>query len=119
MTTVLVVDDDDLFRALTVKLLQRPGRDVLSAHGTTQARALARAHGFAIDLLVTDVVMDEGDGVALARHLTGRRPTLKVLFMSGYGNAMAAFQAPNRAFLGKPFTPTAFEQAIDDLLSRL
>jgi DNA-binding NtrC family response regulator len=118
MITVLVVEDDDLFRELTVKLLRRPDRDVLAARGSAQAMIEARAHGFAIDLLVTDVVMHEGDGLALARRLAGRHPALKVLFMSGYGpEAMtAAFRAPNRSFLEKPFTPATFARAIDDLL---
>jgi two-component system cell cycle sensor histidine kinase/response regulator CckA len=119
--TVLVVEDDDLFREMTVKLLQRPDRTVLSAADAATALQLARRHGAPIDLLVTDLMMDEGDGLRLARTLAARHPALKTLFMSGYGQeAMraGARAAPNRTFLEKPFSPDALERAVESLLGR-
>ena len=118
--TVLVVEDDDLFREMTVKLLRRKGRDVLAAPDATQALAQARSHGRPIDLLVTDLVMEEGDGLLLARNLLRRHPAMKVLFMSGYGQqAMRSLEAPDRTFLEKPFTPASLERAVEELLAAL
>jgi two-component system cell cycle sensor histidine kinase/response regulator CckA len=112
------VEDDDLFREMTVRLLQKPRRTVLAARGMFQAVVQARAHR-RIDLLVTDLVMDEGDGLVLAGALSTRHPALKVLFMSGYGQeAMhaAALEAPDRRFIEKPFTPVALGRAVEELL---
>lgn len=117
--TVLVVEDDDLFREMTVRLLKREGRAVLAAPDATQALAQARRHG-PIDLLVTDLVMEAGDGLGLARNLARRHPDLKVLFMSGYGQEVmrtAALAAPDRTFIEKPFTPATLERAVEGLLA--
>lgn len=119
VTTVLVVEDDDLFREMTVRLLERAGHRVISARGRAQALAQAGDRDTAIDLLVTDLVMEEGDGLALAADLTGRHPALKVLFMSGYGReAMhaASLTSDRRTFIEKPFTPAILEGAVARLL---
>lgn len=118
--TVLVVEDDDLFREMTVKLVQRPGRTVLAAADPAAALKLARRHGKRIDLLVTDLVMDEGDGLALAHALAVKHPALKTLFMSGYGeSALRAGieETADRTFIEKPFTPDALESAVERLLA--
>ena len=118
--TVLVVEDDDLFREMTVKLLRRDGREVLAASDASQALALARKKGGPIDLLVTDLVMEEGDGLVLAGDLLCRHPAMKVLFMSGYGQqAMQSLAAPDRSFIEKPFTPATLERAVEELLAGL
>jgi len=117
--TVLVVEDDDLFREMTVKLLKREGRAVLAAPDAAQALVQARRHG-PIDLLVTDLVMEAGDGMVLARNLARRQPALKVLFMSGYGQEVmraAALATPDRTFIEKPFTPATLERAVEGLLA--
>jgi two-component system cell cycle sensor histidine kinase/response regulator CckA len=118
--TVLVVEDDDLFREMTVKLLQRPDRTVLFAADAASALQRARRHGTPIDLLVTDLMMDEGDGLRLARTLAARHPALKILFMSGYGQEVmraGGLEASNRTFIEKPFSPAALERAVEALLS--
>jgi two-component system cell cycle sensor histidine kinase/response regulator CckA len=118
--TVLVVEDDDLFREMTVKLLRREGREVLAAADASQALQEARRHGGPIDLLVTDLVMEDGDGLVLARTLARRHPALKVLFMSGYGMQVmrsASLDAPDRTFIEKPFTPATLERAVEELLA--
>jgi DNA-binding NtrC family response regulator len=116
--TLLVVEDDDLFRDMTVKLLRRDGRQVLAAPDAARALLQARRHGGPIDLLITDVVMEAGDGLVLASDLLRRHPAMKVLFMSGYGQqAMRALRAPDRTFIEKPFTPVALEQAVAELLA--
>jgi DNA-binding NtrC family response regulator len=115
--TVLVVDDDDLFREMTVKLLQRPERAVIAAPDAATALALVRRHGAPIDLLVTDLVLDEGGGLLLARTLAGRYPGLQTLFMSGQGqDTTGLVEARNRTFIEKPISSAALEQAVEALL---
>jgi DNA-binding NtrC family response regulator len=81
--TILVVDDEDAVRAVTGALLRRQGYEVLEAATPGAAIELFERHAGAIDLLVTDVVMPDLNGPALAQRLVGDWPKLRVLFMSG------------------------------------
>ncbi|MGH2402784.1 MAG: hybrid sensor histidine kinase/response regulator, partial [Candidatus Limnocylindria bacterium] len=78
-----------------------------------EAVQLAERHPGPIHLLVTDMVMPEMGGLALARQLVAGRPELAVLYMSGYTD-----QAPGdgAAFLQKPFTPDGVARAVRAVL---
>jgi len=118
-TTVLVVEDDDLLRETIAVLLDRKGRTVLVAHDAPGALATARRHPDPIDLLVTDLALAGGDGLALASDLESRSRGLKILFMSGYPVAAAqaaALRGEGRRFIQKPFTPAALESVVAALL---
>jgi CheY-like chemotaxis protein len=74
-----------------------------------------------IDVLLTDVVMPGASGPELTRQLVGRRPALKVLYMSGYTEDTIAHHgvlAPGIAFLHKPFTSETLGQKLRDVLDR-
>jgi CheY-like chemotaxis protein len=79
---VLVVEDDDDVRRLTVDILIELGYSILSANGPVQALSLLDKHPNIV-LLMTDVVMPDMDGCELAQEAL-RRPDLKVLFTTGY-----------------------------------
>jgi len=82
--TILVVEDDELVRAYVRTQLQGLGYKTLSAANGTEALAIADG-GAAFDLLFTDVIMPGRlNGRQLAAEMTRRRPSLKVLFTSGY-----------------------------------
>ena len=81
---ILVVDDDAGVRTLTKRLLERAGFRVLAAADGLQALDVVAAHGKAIDLVLTDVVMPGMSGRELAEELWRARPETRVLFMSGY-----------------------------------
>jgi CheY-like chemotaxis protein len=103
--TVLVVDDDELIRAMIARGLERLGYRVLVAASGYEALGLVDAAGVTVDLLVSDVVMPGLGGRALADALRRRRPGLRVLFMSGHvAERVDAAAHPARAFLQKPFT---------------
>jgi two-component system cell cycle sensor histidine kinase/response regulator CckA len=105
--TVLVVEDDDTLRELTVKLLESGGYTVLSSSNAPSAMAVAKQHGDRIDLLVTDVIMPGMRGPDLAAELKQGRPEMKVLYVSGYaGNVMVqqGVLGPDAALLVKPFS---------------
>jgi CheY-like chemotaxis protein len=69
----------------------------------------------AVDMLLTDVVMNEMNGFELAHHLTERAPGLRVLYMSGYRENINETGAPI-VLLSKPFTPDALLTKVRDVL---
>jgi CheY-like chemotaxis protein len=105
--TILLVEDEPAIRAVANRALGEHGYTVLAASDGAHALALAEAHGWAIDLLVTDVVMPAMSGRELAERLCEGRARMPVLFMSGYSesNAYAGALAPGTNLLNKPFTP--------------
>lgn len=105
--TVLVVEDEDSVRDLICDTLAAHGYRVLEAPDPAQALSLSDAHKAEIDLLLTDIIMPIMNGHELSKQLILQRPTLKVLYMSGYtDNVIIHHGIDNKsnAFLQKPFT---------------
>jgi CheY-like chemotaxis protein len=117
--TILLVEDEAAVRAATEGMLQRAGYRVLAAATPGAACALFDTHGSEIDLLVTDIIMPDMHGPVLAQRLVANRPTLRVLFVSGHGDAMplGTSATGHVAFLDKPFTSARLIPAIQSLLS--
>jgi PAS domain S-box-containing protein len=118
--TVLVVEDAAGIRELTRRLLERHGYTVLLAGSAADALDLFARHP-AIDVLLTDVVMPNGSGPDLAARLTELRPTLKVIYMSGYAEESIVQRGvlnPGIAFLHKPFTAETLGRTIAEELNR-
>lgn len=117
--TILLVDDEPVFRTVIRKLLDSLGYRVLEAASAREALQIADQHLDTIDLLVTDVVMPEQRGTVLAELLKNRAPRLKVLFMSGYADERIAHDGvlnPGINFLSKPVTLTRFSESIRRIL---
>ena len=111
--TVLFVDDDDLVRAPVAELLRVYGVRVLAASGAAEALAiLEREH---VDLLFTDVVMPDIDGIELAKRAQARQPGIRVLFATGYYSRAADATRLGKV-LFKPVRARQLEDAFDDLL---
>ena len=105
--TILLVEDERALRALSRVLLKRAGYRVLEAADPMEGEAVFRAHKDAIDLLVTDVIMPGASGPALFARLYEIKPSLKVLYMSGYPDDAVVHHADRSSgvmFLQKPFT---------------
>ena len=118
--TVLVVDDVAGLRELSRRLLEPFGYTVLVADGATEALRRFEAHAV-IDLLLTDVVMPGASGPELTRQLIAARPSLKVLYMSGYAEEAILTRGVSEAgisFLHKPFTADSLVQAVRTALDR-
>jgi len=116
--TILLVEDDDTLRAIARRALERGGYTVLDASGPSAAMAVAEGHPQPIDLLLTDVLLPEENGLALSRRVAAVRPGLRVAFMSGYtGDVLGSEFSTTVTFLSKPFTPGALlmtvRQALD------
>jgi PAS domain S-box-containing protein len=118
---ILLAEDDDMFRGLLRQVLESQGYQVLAAANPAAALALAAAHGDAIQLLLSDMVMPGGTGADLADELRERYPAIKVVLMSGYtDDALASREADTiaaDAFLEKPFATQDLLRLIRELLS--
>lgn len=114
-TTILLVEDDEIMRSLTRKLLEEHGYSVIEADDGKSALEWVNSHPDPIDLLLTDVVMRRMSGPELAEHLSTSHPALKVVYMSGYtGELMANREVLKRGvtLLEKPFSRTALLNTI-------
>ncbi|MBL8271408.1 response regulator [Steroidobacter sp.] len=103
---ILVVEDEDRVRQMSVQLLQDLGYTVVQASDAKHALAMIEANT-AFDLLFTDVVMPDMNGKQLADRIKERRPDVKVLYTTGYTrNAVIHNGMLDRdvSFLPKPFT---------------
>ncbi|HUE86462.1 MAG TPA: PAS domain S-box protein [Vicinamibacterales bacterium] len=118
--TVLVVEDADGLRALVGKVLQRQGYTVLVAANAVEAIQLFDQNS-SIAVLLADVVMPGGSGPDLTTELIKRRPTLKVVYMSGFTDEAIVHHGvlePGIIFLHKPFTAEALGAKIREALDR-
>jgi two-component system, cell cycle sensor histidine kinase and response regulator CckA len=119
--TILLVEDEEAVRRMIGASLRRDGYRVLEASTPSGACELVEQHPERIDLLLSDVVMPEMNGPALAQRLVGARPSLRVLFISGYADMLAAPQSannPNIDFLSKPFKASALAEKVRSILAR-
>ncbi len=119
METVLLVEDEEMLRALARQVLQRNGYRVLEASGGPEAVEIFERHEGPINLLLTDVVMPKMSGHELAQRLTMLSPELKVLYISGYAEQELVgrgLSSNSWALLQKPFTPDALARRVRELL---
>ncbi len=117
--TILMVEDEEVVRQVTRKILETKGYKVLEAAGGPAALALSEQHRGAIQLLLTDVLMPEMSGKDLAKRLALRRPETRVLFMSGHTeNAIVhhGVLKPGIAFIQKPFRLEALVHKVREVL---
>jgi two-component system, cell cycle sensor histidine kinase and response regulator CckA len=117
--TILLVEDETPVRNLVRAILTEHGYTVIDASDGVEAIAQFERHGEQIHLLLTDIVMPQMSGHALATRLTAMRPGLKVLYMSGYADDVIAHHGmldAQVAFLQKPFAPDTLARKLRELL---
>lgn len=110
---VLVVDDEPTLRAFMVRALSGDGHDVAIAEDGSGALAAIAAAEPPFDVVVSDIVMPETDGISLALKIAKESPHTAVVLISGYPAELERarnLDALVRATLAKPFT-------MDDLRS--
>ena len=115
--TILLVEDEDMVRAVAERALARAGYSVVTAsqgeEGLERFAAMDK-----IDLIVSDVVMPTMDGPAMVRAMRAKRPALPVLFMSGYAEEQLrqSINIEDVAFLPKPFSVAQLTEAVSAAL---
>jgi two-component system, cell cycle response regulator CpdR len=115
---ILVAEDDSDMRRFLVRALAAAGYEVTSFDNGRSAYERLREEPF--ELLLTDIVMPEMDGIELARRATEIDPDLKVMFITGFAAVAlnAANQAPKEAkVLSKPFHLKDLVNEVDRLLA--
>lgn len=120
MPTILLVDDDEEFRTILGESLRRAGYEVREAGDGHQGLKLYREQ--AADLIITDLIMPEKEGLEMIREVRRLRPDVKIIAISGgsrdgsadYLKIAKAFGA--RQVLAKPFTRDEMLNAIKEVL---
>lgn len=118
--TVMVVEDNEMVRAMAVRGLTRLGYRVLSSGGGRECLEVLGGHAGPLDLLLTDVVMPEMNGRALFEKVTARFPSVAVLYMSGYTDNVVLHHGvveEGIRFIQKPFTEDALGAKVREVLS--
>lgn len=121
MVRVLLVDDDDLSRGAVHRMLERAG---YSVHSTGQGnQAISRYKTDPSDLVITDLIMPETDGLEIIQELRRIDPAVRILAISGGGRVDAEeYLSVARKFgaievLPKPFTGQELKQAVERALA--
>jgi two-component system, cell cycle sensor histidine kinase and response regulator CckA len=117
--TILLVEDEEAVRRATSEFLTDCGYMVLEAKDGLQALEVAREHLGTIDLVISDVVMPRMSGGDLTRRLMVERPSVKVLFVSGYAEKTVVDHGVidlSGSFLQKPFALRALALKIREMV---
>ena len=118
---ILIVEDDTFLSDMYQTKFLSAGYDVHIALDGDQCLSKLK-EGLRPDVILLDVVMPHMSGRELDERLTASRPQLKVLYMSGYADALIRHQGllkPGLAYLQKPFTPEILTQKVRELLDRM
>ncbi len=117
--TLLLVEDEPAIRALAGDVLRRYGYKVLEARHGVEALLTGSQYLGAIHLLITDVIMPQMSGSEVAERLMHERPSMKVLYISGYTDDAIIHHGvvqEGTAFLQKPFSPDALVLKVRQVL---
>jgi two-component system nitrogen regulation response regulator GlnG len=119
MTRILVVDDDAAIRTVVAQALRRAGHDVQTAETLAQADRMLATR--VPDVLVTDVILPDGDGIARAKEIGERLPQLPIIILSAQNTLTTAVRAAEVGayeYLPKPFDLDDLTRAVAGALAR-
>jgi CheY-like chemotaxis protein len=117
--TILLVEDEDLVRNLTLEVLKSCGYRVIEARNGSEALEICEKIECNIDLLLTDVVMPLMSGRELAGSITQIYTSVRILFTSGYTDDEVirhGVTGLGANFIQKPFSPVALAQKVREIL---
>ncbi len=103
MVRILLAEDDEAMRQYLARALEKSGYEVVAVDRGTAALPLIESDRF--DLLLTDIVMPEMDGIELAQHAAAVAPEMRVMFITGFAavTLKAGKAVPQAKVLSKPF----------------
>ena len=110
---ILIVDDEREIRELVSMILERAGHQVVQAQSAKEALGILERQS--PDLLLTDIVMPEMSGLALAARAHHLQPGIRVMFMSGFASQYEE-ELSGSVCLSKPFTASQLLAAVEDVL---
>ncbi|MDH0745056.1 response regulator [Pseudomonas sp. GD03842] len=112
--TILVVEDDDIVRMLIVDVLDELEYTVLEAADGSEALTFLNKEDLTIDLMMTDQGLPDMRGTDLAIQAAALRPSLPVLFASGYAENIDV--PPGMHLIGKPFSIDQLRDKVNGIL---
>jgi two-component system cell cycle response regulator CpdR len=117
MYRILLAEDDQVMREYLARALERSGYSVAAVDRGTAALPMLEAEAF--DLLLTDIVMPEMDGIELARRAGEIAPDMRVMFITGFAavTLKAGREMPNARVLSKPFHLRELVAEVDRLFA--
>ncbi len=118
--TILLVEDGEYIREFAEDVLRQSGYEVISCSTVREAIDHSRSFKGPIHLLLTDVVLPDGNASELSKIIGMERPEMKVLFTSGYAENVIVHHGvldPGVQFIGKPFTAAGLARRIREILS--
>ena len=121
MSTILIIEDDTDLRRMLVKLLEREDFRVLEAG--TGLEALQILDYFIPDMVITDIIMPDQDGIGTINELKKRYPEIKIIAISGGGRMLSKDYLGIAKILGahhtfsKPFDTKLFLNKVHELIS--
>ena len=118
--TVLLVEDEDPVRLFGARALRNKGYTVLEAKSGDAALEVMQRAPAPIDLVISDVVMPQRDGLSLVREVRERYPGMKVIFISGYAEDEfrdVLERQPGIHFLAKPFSLEQLAGKVKEVLA--
>ncbi len=116
---ILIVDDDPSIRMVVTEALRRDGHDVRTA--ATVAEQVSMLEQFVPDVLITDVMLPDGNGLDLVPSILKKRPDLPVIVLSAQNTLTTAVRATEQGafeYLPKPFDLDELCRAVRDGLAR-
>ncbi len=116
---VLVVDDERSMREFLAIMLSREGHDVTVADGATQALGSLRRQSY--DLVISDIRMPDGDGIAVLREAKRLQPDVPGILMTGFASTATAIEALRTGaldYISKPFDVDEMKRVIAQVLER-
>ena len=120
IANILLVEDDDNLRNLLQRTLQAVGFSVFPAASGAEALRLYQGDD-TIDLVVSDIVMPELNGIELAKRILADRPQTKFLFITGLGDQFPDLREAIKCganILEKPFLPSELLRKVEDTLNQ-
>jgi len=120
MADILIIDDDDQFRVMLRKLIERNGYEVIDVSGAQEGIRIYQENP--TDLIITDLIMPDKDGIETIQELKQHFPDVKIIAISGGGRLgpegylyLAKMLGANRT-LTKPIELPELLKAIEELL---
>jgi DNA-binding NtrC family response regulator len=118
---ILFVEDEEMIRKVTVNILEKKGFQVFVAENVVQAYTLFQQENGRFDLVISDVVLPDGNGLSLIKKLLELNPELPVIMSSGYTDRKSQWESIKKMgmkFLQKPYSLVTLLKSIHEVIEK-
>jgi CheY-like chemotaxis protein len=116
--TILIVEDDSVLRELLQRALEGYGLSVLPAANGAEALRWSERHEGTIEIVVTDIVLSDLNGLELSKRIRAARPQTKLLFVTGFGDQFPELREYSADILEKPFLLSELVRKVDGIVNQ-